>query len=167
MTHEELLLKVKTVKSTEELIVLAKENGIEMTEESAQAYFEQLNKKGELADDELDNVAGGGCYEIGGDRLVVTTINSCGRWICEDCERKITIRSSIDAEERIQIEVTNNGSAIPAEVAENIFTPFFTTKTDGSGIGLAVSRQIIRLHGGSLRLKHNEEGRVTFAIVVE
>ena len=73
----------------------------------------------------------------------------------------------IDAEERIQIEMTNNGSAIPAEVAENIFTPFFTTKADGSGIGLAVSRQIIRLHGGTLRLKHNEEGRVTFAVVVE
>ena len=85
----------------------------------------------------------------------------------QDCERKITIRSTIDAEERIQIEITNNGKTIPAEVVENIFTPFFTTKTDGSGIGLAVSRQIVRLHGGSLRLKHNEEGRVTFAIVVE
>ncbi|MBR5770424.1 MAG: GHKL domain-containing protein [Alistipes sp.] len=82
-------------------------------------------------------------------------------------ERKITIHSTIDAEERIQIEITNNGSAIPAEVAENIFTPFFTTKADGSGIGLAVSRQIIRLHGGTLRLKHNEAGRVTFAVVVE
>ena len=82
-------------------------------------------------------------------------------------ERKITIHSTIDTEERIQIEFTNNGSAIPAEVAENIFTPFFTTKTDGSGIGLAVSRQIIRLHGGSLRLKHNDEGRVTFAVVLD
>ena len=85
----------------------------------------------------------------------------------QEGERKITIRSTIDAEERIQIEITNNGSAIPAEVAENIFTPFFTTKTDGSGIGLAVSRQIIRLHGGTLRLKHNDEGRVTFAVVME
>ena len=85
----------------------------------------------------------------------------------QEGERKITIHSTIDAEERIQIEFTNNGSAIPAEVAENIFTPFFTTKTDGSGIGLAVSRQIVRLHGGSLRLKHNEEGRVTFAVVME
>ena len=82
-------------------------------------------------------------------------------------ERKISIHSTIDSEERIQIEVTNNGAAISAEVAENIFTPFFTTKADGSGIGLAVSRQILRLHGGSLRLKHNEEGRVTFAIVLE
>ncbi len=84
-----------------------------------------------------------------------------------DGEGEIIIRSTIDAEERIQIEITNNGSAIPAEVAENIFTPFFTTKTDGSGIGLAVSRQIIRLHGGSLRLKHNNYGRITFAIVLE
>ena len=93
--------------------------------------------------------------------------NATEALLAQDCERKITIRSTIDAEERIQIEITNNGSAIPAEVAENIFTPFFTTKTDGSGIGLAVSRQIIRLHGGSLRLKHNEEGRVTFAMVME
>ena len=93
--------------------------------------------------------------------------NATEALLAQDCDRKITIRSTIDAEERIQIEITNNGSAIPAEVAENIFTPFFTTKTDGSGIGLAVSRQIIRLHGGSLRLKHNEEGKVTFAVVME
>ncbi|MBO5696860.1 MAG: GHKL domain-containing protein [Alistipes sp.] len=93
--------------------------------------------------------------------------NATEALMLQDYERKITIRSTIDAEERIQIEITNNGSAIPAEVAENIFTPFFTTKADGSGIGLAVSRQIIRLHGGSLRLKHNEEGRVTFAVVMD
>ena len=93
--------------------------------------------------------------------------NATEALLAQDCDRKITIRSTIDAEERIQIEITNNGKAIPAEVAENIFTPFFTTKTDGSGIGLAVSRQIVRLHGGSLRLKHNDEGRVTFAMVME
>ena len=93
--------------------------------------------------------------------------NATEALLAQDCDRKITIRSTIDAEERIQIEITNNGSAIPAEVAENIFTPFFTTKTDGSGIGLAVSRQIVRLHGGSLRLKHNEAGKVTFAVIVE
>ncbi len=93
--------------------------------------------------------------------------NATEALLAQTCERKITIRSTIDAEERIQIEITNNEKAIPQEVAENIFTPFFTTKTDGSGIGPAVSRQIIRLHGGSLRLKHNEEGRVAFAVVLE
>ena len=65
------------------------------------------------------------------------------------------------------IEISNSGGAIPADVAENIFTPFFTTKRDGSGIGLAVSKQIIRLHGGTLSLVHNSEEKVTFLIVLE
>ena len=85
----------------------------------------------------------------------------------QEGERKISISSTIDSQERILIEIANNGSAIPAEVAENIFTPFFTTKANGSGVGLAVSRQIISRHRGSLRLKRNDEGMVIFAIVLE
>ena len=58
----ELIEKAKSAKTPEELMALAKENGVELTEESAKAYFEQLNPKtGELADEELNNVAGGGC----------------------------------------------------------------------------------------------------------
>ena len=58
----ELIEKAKSAKTPEELMALAKENGMELTEESAKAYFEQLNPKtGELSDDELNNVAGGGC----------------------------------------------------------------------------------------------------------
>ena len=58
--NKELLEKAKTATSAEELLALAKENGIEMTEEEAKEYFSKLNTKtGELADDELDNVSGG------------------------------------------------------------------------------------------------------------
>ena len=56
----ELLAKAKQVETPEELVALAKENGVELTAESAKAYFDQLHKDGELADDELDSVAGGG-----------------------------------------------------------------------------------------------------------
>ena len=56
----ELLAKAKQVETPEELAALAKENGVELTAESAKAYFDQLHKDGELADDELDSVAGGG-----------------------------------------------------------------------------------------------------------
>lgn len=60
MMNEEMIAKAKEAKSVEELMALAKENGIELTEEDAKMYFEQLNaKKGELSDDELDNVSGG------------------------------------------------------------------------------------------------------------
>ena len=70
--NKELLAKAKEMKTPEELMSLAKENGIELTEESAKAYFDRLHPQtGELSDDELDNVAGGGCYSSGG-RLKTT-----------------------------------------------------------------------------------------------
>ena len=55
----EQLAKAKAAKSAEELIALAKENGVELTEEEAAKYFAELHKEGELADDELNNVSGG------------------------------------------------------------------------------------------------------------
>ena len=71
--NTELIAKARTAKSPEELLALAKENGIELTEETAKMYFDQLHPKtGELDDDELDNVAGGGCYSQGG-RLKTTS----------------------------------------------------------------------------------------------
>ena len=56
----ELIKKAKTTKSAEELLALAKANNVEMTEEEAKTYFEQLNANGPVADDELGAVAGGG-----------------------------------------------------------------------------------------------------------
>lgn len=59
---EEQLAKIKAAKTAEELIALAKAEGIEATEEQIKAQFDAMHKEGELADDELDNVAGGGCF---------------------------------------------------------------------------------------------------------
>ena len=56
---EEQLAKIKAAKTAEELIALAKAEGIEATEEQIKAQFDAMHKEGELADDELDNVAGG------------------------------------------------------------------------------------------------------------
>jgi signal transduction histidine kinase len=59
------------------------------------------------------------------------------------------------------IQVEDNGPGIPEDVQEKIFVPFFTTKEDGSGIGLSLSRQIMRLHGGRLSVRSEEgEGAV-------
>ena len=63
------------------------------------------------------------------------------------------------------IRVTDNGCGIPADVAANIFVPFFTTKPNGSGIGLSVSRQIMRMHNGSIMLKHSLAGKTTFMLL--
>jgi len=83
--NEELLAKAKEAKTLEELTALAKENSIELTEEEAKAYFEQLHPKtGELSDDELDNVAGGGCHAKDG-RLVVSAVHLCDNFCCQSC----------------------------------------------------------------------------------
>ncbi|MCD7963405.1 MAG: ATP-binding protein [Rikenellaceae bacterium] len=62
------------------------------------------------------------------------------------------------------IEIGNNGRIIPEEEREHIFIPFFTTKESGSGIGLSVSRQIMRLHRGSIKLIHSDEKETLFAL---
>lgn len=98
--------------------------------------------------------------------LLKNAVESCAS-NNEEKEYNIEIRSHLDSEERIYIEVSNNGGRISDEIAENIFIPFFTTKCDGSGIGLALSRQIIRLHGGTIHLSKNTEEKVAFLIVME
>ena len=65
----------------------------------------------------------------------------------------IWIHSYSNETEAVVIDITNDGPLIPQEVADHIFVPFFTTKQDGSGIGLSISRQIMKLSGGTLTLK--------------
>jgi two-component system, NtrC family, nitrogen regulation sensor histidine kinase NtrY len=56
-------------------------------------------------------------------------------------------------QEQLVMEVRDNGSGIPEEIIGNIFVPFYTTKPEGSGIGLSLSRQIMRVHGGSISVR--------------
>ncbi|MFB6231921.1 MAG: PAS domain-containing sensor histidine kinase [Salinibacter sp.] len=69
----------------------------------------------------------------------------------------IEFRAHVDPRSRPVIQVEDNGPGIPDDVQEKIFVPFFTTKEEGSGIGLSLSRQIMRLHGGSISV-HSSSG---------
>ena len=77
----ELLEKAKKAESAESLQALAKENNYDMSAEEANAYFAQLHKSGELSDEELQNVSGGGCRNNG--HLVVTVVYRCDLWKCK------------------------------------------------------------------------------------
>ncbi|PCH66849.1 MAG: hypothetical protein COC06_12180 [Bacteroidales bacterium] len=68
-------------------------------------------------------------------------------------DKKITLWIGRNEEERVFIEIEDNGSGIEKDLQEEIFVPFFTTKTDGSGVGLSLSRQLMRLHGGTISFK--------------
>ena len=75
----------------------------------------------------------------------------------------IRISAQSDEKERIFIDIDNNGPMIQPETAKQIFVPFFTTRDSGSGIGLSVAKQIMRLHNGPLKLTYStpEETRFT------
>ena len=79
----------------------------------------------------------------------------------------IRLQAYANAQESIIIDVSNNAGLIPEDVASHIFIPFFTTKPEGSGIGLSLSRQIMRVSGGSLSLLQDKaQGITTFRIII-
>ena len=79
----------------------------------------------------------------------------------------IRLQAYANTQESIIINVSNNAGLIPEDVASHIFIPFFTTKPEGSGIGLSLSRQIMRVSGGSLSLHQDKaQGITTFRIII-
>ncbi|MCD4725388.1 MAG: PAS domain-containing sensor histidine kinase [Bacteroidales bacterium] len=66
----------------------------------------------------------------------------------------------------VKIEISNNGPTIPPEIKEQIFIPFYTTKENGSGIGLSLSKQIIMQMGGDIILSSGKDERTTFSIII-
>lgn len=79
--------------------------------------------------------------------------------------RKIEITADINLSEQIIITVYNNGSPISKESQEEIFVPFYTTKQEGTGIGLSLSRQIMILHSGTLSLTRSDENGTVFTLI--
>lgn len=84
---------------------------------------------------------------------------------------KIQLKAYYNKRGRVTIQVTDNGQGILKDVLDKIFIPFFTTKPKGSGIGLSLSKQIMRLHGGSItasseveNLPAGKEGGTTFTL---
>ena len=79
----------------------------------------------------------------------------------------ICLHAYTNEQEAVIIDVSNNAGLIPDDIASHIFIPFFTTKPEGSGIGLSLSRQIMRVSGGSLSLHQDKaQGITTFRIVI-
>jgi two-component system, LuxR family, sensor kinase FixL len=79
-------------------------------------------------------------------------------------ERGITVATGGSAVGGVRITVTDHGPGVSPQLGENIFHPFVTTKRDGLGVGLAISRTIIQSYGGTLGYSHNPAGGAVFAV---
>ena len=79
--------------------------------------------------------------------------------------KQIVMASFMDYAGRIWIQVSDNGSGISEEIRDKIFVPFFTTREKGSGIGLSLSRQIMRMHNGMISYKSTPGEETVFSLV--
>jgi signal transduction histidine kinase len=69
-------------------------------------------------------------------------------------------------EQWVEIDVTDQGAGIPASDVERVFSPFFSTKAQGTGLGLTFAQKIVSLHGGTITARNNPQGGATFSIAL-
>ena len=87
-------------------------------------------------------------------------------WQATESVGKPVIRLSghLNRRQNVVVEVADNGPGIPADIATKIFVPFFTTREKGSGVGLALARQVMIAHGGFIRVNSNDGGGSVFSL---
>jgi len=79
--------------------------------------------------------------------------------------KHIDISARMGQDDEVIVRVANDGVPIPASAQEQIFIPFYTTKKEGSGIGLSISRQIMRNHNGSIELVRSDAAQTVFELI--
>lgn len=97
-------------------------------------------------------------------QVVINILKNAVHELKHMTNKRIEIEISIAKNENVVINISNNGGAIPNDIVEDIFMPFFTNKEEGSGIGLSITKQIMHLHGGSIRVTSNTRDKVTFTL---
>ncbi|RDV16670.1 GHKL domain-containing protein [Pontibacter diazotrophicus] len=98
------------------------------------------------------------------EQVLINLVKNAMEAVQDQPEGKVLVRAYHDERSRISIEVTDNGHGMTPEAMAKIFIPFFTTKKSGSGIGLSLSRQIMRLHKGTISVQSELEKGTTFVL---
>ncbi len=80
--------------------------------------------------------------------------------------KELTVTTRPAPEDRLQVEVADTGPGIADDIAPQLFQPFVTSKPNGMGVGLSISRRIIESHGGELTVRRNEAGGATFTFTL-
>nr|NQU91479.1 hypothetical protein [Bacteroidota bacterium] len=94
------------------------------------------------------------------DQMIINLIGNSIQALDGKENASINILAYVDAEKDIILEISDNGHGIPKDVLDKVFIPFFTTREKGTGIGLSISKNIMHLHKGSIRI-NSEQGEGT------
>jgi len=98
------------------------------------------------------------------EQVLINLVKNAIHSLTDRDNSRIELNAFLDKRGRIAIQVIDNGHGILKEVIDKIFVPFFTTKPDGSGIGLSLSKQIMRMHGGTLTAQSKPNVETNFTL---
>jgi nitrogen fixation/metabolism regulation signal transduction histidine kinase len=98
------------------------------------------------------------------EQVLINLVTNAMQALADRPQAAIRLHGGMNGQGRVVIQVTDNGPGILSDVQEKIFIPFFTTKQDGSGIGLSLSRQIMRLHRGTITVRSIPDVETTFTL---
>ncbi|WP_119677766.1 sensor histidine kinase [Indioceanicola profundi] len=98
------------------------------------------------------------------DQVLINLLKNAVEALAGQEDACVRMNAFLDEGGRVALQVIDNGPGIPPEVADKIFVPFFTTKREGSGVGLSLARQIMLAHGGSIAVARAEEGGTVFTL---
>jgi two-component system, NtrC family, nitrogen regulation sensor histidine kinase NtrY len=98
------------------------------------------------------------------EQALINLLKNAEQALAHKSQGVIRLACGLNQRGMVTIEVTDNGPGIKEDIIDKIFVPYFTTKPDGSGIGLALTRQIMTNHGGFIRAANLEEGGASFKL---
>lgn len=98
------------------------------------------------------------------EQMLINLLQNAEQALAGVHEPQVSLSAFLNARGHVVIEVSDNGPGVADELDDKVFVPFFTTKKEGSGVGLALSRQIMIAHGGHVALRTNKDGGATFSL---
>jgi len=98
------------------------------------------------------------------EQLLINLLQNAEQAVASIKDSKITMHAYLNKRGHVVIDIADNGLGVPDDIAKKIFVPFFTTKREGSGVGLALTRQVMIAHGGSVKLETSELGGALFRL---
>lgn len=98
------------------------------------------------------------------DQVLINLLKNAVEALAGQEDAGVRLTAFLDEGGRVAIQVIDNGPGIPPDIAERIFVPFYTTKRDGSGVGLSLARQIMLAHGGSIGAAKADGGGTVFTL---
>ncbi len=100
------------------------------------------------------------------EQVLLNLVQNSIHALAQAADRRISVSAGVDEQGKTILRVADNGRGIPNEILDKIFVPFFSTKQEGSGIGLSISQRIVRAHGGTLRAASAPGADTVFTIAL-